>query len=89
MRFTQYLAAAVIMIATPVSAKDVTITLDDREQQALVQVLDSATRTGGLAATQGTLYFYNKLQTAINGADAPAKAADPAAQKPTPTKPEQ
>lgn len=72
-----YLAALVLIVMASVAkAKDVTITFNETEQQALIQVLDQATRTGGLTAAQGTLYFANKLQAAVNAAPA---ASDPKA----------
>lgn len=74
--------ASAIALASAAQAKDVTIILNDQEQQAFVQVMDAATRAGGLAATQGTIYFYNKLQTAIAAANTPAKPAEPVADKP-------
>jgi hypothetical protein len=70
---------AALALASAAQAKDIAITLDEREQQALVQVLDSATRSGGLAATQGTVYFYNKLQTAVGAANG-GRAEDRAGQ---------
>ena len=77
MRSVRYLAlASAIAFASHASAKDITLILNDQEQQAFVQVLDAATRTGGLAATQGTVFFYNKLQTAINATNAPAQVAE-------------
>jgi hypothetical protein len=68
-------AAAILLAASPAGAKDISLSLNEQEQAALAQVLDQATRSGGLAATQGTVYFYNKLQQAIAAANAPAPAA--------------
>lgn len=77
MRSVQLLAlASALALSSAASAKDITLTFTDQEQQAFVQVMDGATRSGGLAATQGTLYFYNKLHAAIDAANATAPAAD-------------
>jgi hypothetical protein len=70
-------AALALPLATPAIAKDVTLTLSDQEQQGLLQLLDRATRDGGLAAVNGgTVYFYNKLKLAVDVANA-APAAKP------------
>lgn len=70
-------APFITVAAVPVRAKDITLTLNEQEQTAFAQVLDQATRNGGLAVTQGTIYFYNKLQQAISAANTPP-AVDPA-----------
>jgi hypothetical protein len=75
--------ACAACVVTPVAAKDITMTLNDREQQAFLQMLDQATRAGGLQATPSTVYFLNKIQAAVNAPPAPAatspepKAAEP------------
>jgi hypothetical protein len=81
------LVAAALAIAAPAAAKDVTLTLNDHQQQALLQLLDRATRDGGLAAANnGTVYFYNLLKGAVDQANAPAPppAAAPEAPKDQP-----
>lgn len=81
MRSVQLLAVA-LAFSSAAQAKDVTVTFTDQEQQAFVVVMDAATRSGGLAATQGTLYFYNKMQTAISAATAP-KPPEPVKEAPS------
>jgi ABC-type sugar transport system substrate-binding protein len=75
-------AFASALTVAPAIAKDITLTLNDQEQQAFIQLVDQATRTGGLQVTQTTVYFYNKLQTAIAAAAEPPKAASNDAPKP-------
>lgn len=75
--------AAATAMATPAVAKDVTITLNDVQQQALLQVLDRATRDGGLAAANnGTTYFFNLLKQAVDAANAPVVPVAAPAPKP-------
>lgn len=73
-------AALIASLPTLAAAKDVTLTLNDQEQAAFAQVLDQATRGGGLQAASATVYFQNKLQQAAAAASAPpvpvAKPAD-------------
>lgn len=71
------LAAAIALALTaPVLAKDISLPLNDQEQQGLLQVLDRATRDGGLAAVNnGTLFFFNKLKLAVDAANAPPTPA--------------
>ena len=47
-------------------AKDVTITLNDDEQKALMTVLDQAVRQGGLTSVPQVWKFVQKLQSAVN-----------------------
>jgi hypothetical protein len=72
MRAAQYLAlASIIALASPARAIDVTLKLNDQQQQGLLQVLDRATKDGGLAAANnGTIYFYNLLKQAVETATA-------------------
>jgi hypothetical protein len=72
------LAAAALAIAAPAVAKDITVTLNDNQQQALLQLLDRATRDGGLAAANnGTVYFYNLLKGAVDQANSGGTAGTP------------
>jgi hypothetical protein len=72
MKFTFLAAVAAIALASPATAKDIQLTLNDQQQAALLQVLDKATRDGGLgAANNGTVYFFNLLKSAVDAANAP------------------
>jgi hypothetical protein len=78
------LAAALIAATLPTLAiaKDVTITFNEQEQTAFIEVLDQATRGGGLKAASATVYFQNKFQQAVALASMPVPAAPaPAATK--------
>lgn len=57
--------ALTALIATTLSsqAKDVTVTLDDKEQEALRQIFDLALRGGGLRVSGNVTYFMGKLTT--------------------------
>ena len=63
--------ALMLLIFSAARAVPVTITLTDEEQRALYQILDAATKAGGLEQAKVTLYFLNKL----TGASAPQAAA--------------
>jgi hypothetical protein len=65
-----FIAASIL----PVRAADMTITLNDDEQKALVQILDLATKYGGLSVAPATAFFQNKLVQAANHAATPALA---------------
>jgi hypothetical protein len=75
------LIVAAGVLASPAAARDVTLTFNDEEQKALIQVLDAATRANGIEQAKVTLYFLNKLQApqqALGKAAAAAAAAAPA-----------
>lgn len=77
MKFTKLIAIAAIVTATPAIAKDILLPLNDQQQAGFLQVLDKATRDGGLsAANSGTVYFYNLLKQAIDTANAPPRPVD-------------
>jgi hypothetical protein len=59
---------------------DITLILNDQEQQALMQVLDQATRSAGLQAAATTVHFHNKLEQALAAVQPkePVLAAKPA-----------
>lgn len=83
MKHMIFAAAIALALTAPVLAKDISLPLNDQEQQGLLQVLDRATRDGGLAAVNnGTLYFFNKLKLAVDAANAPPPAAPAEAPKP-------
>lgn len=48
----------------------ITITLDSNEQNALVQLLDIATKASGLNGAEASLYFVNKIKQAQPKQDA-------------------
>jgi hypothetical protein len=66
---------ALLLLATPAAAKDVTITLNDQEQQAWAQLLDQAVRAGGLQSAPNALRLYMKLQDALKAVP-PSKAPE-------------
>jgi len=82
-------AIAATTLAAPALAKDVQLTLNEPQQQALLQVLDKATRDGGLAAANsGTVYFFNLLKNAVDAANAPPPPPAPEAKAEPEAKPE-
>jgi hypothetical protein len=56
------LMAVLAMTALPASAKDLTITLTDQEQQQLFAILDLAAKQGGVQASVAIAYFVQKLR---------------------------
>ena len=83
MRTKCILIAAVAMLASSsAQAADVTIKLNDQEQNALLQLLDLAAKQGGVRAAGAVSFFVNKLQKP----DAPTTAAPEV--KPEPKAPE-
>lgn len=73
-------AAAAFAIATTAQAKDITVTYNDNEQAALVQVFDIALKAQGMSVAQNVMALYQKLLAAAN----PPKAEDA---KPAPDTP--
>lgn len=65
------LVLALALSATPVLAKDISITLNDQEQKVLMSLLDSALKAGGLSNLQSVVQFVTKLQAAL-GPEVPA-----------------
>jgi hypothetical protein len=72
----KYLPLIALLLATPAAAKDVTITLNDNEQNVFLALLDAALKTGGLSNLQAVVQFVNKYQQAVGPAPAPAKPAE-------------
>ena len=64
----------IAMMATPVAAADVTITLNDNEQAALANLLDTAVRAQGLGVAQNALALYDKLLAARKAPTEPKAA---------------
>jgi len=76
------LAAAALLLASPVSAKDITLTLNDAEQQGLIQIIDAAVKAVGLQGAEAGVYLHRKIiaaQAAANAAPrtSPSQAPDP------------
>lgn len=67
-----YFAAAVLvtLAAVPASAKDLTITLTDAEQQSYVQALDAYVKAGGINVATPAVVLLQKLQQAAQVPDA-------------------
>lgn len=51
-----------LLLAWPASAAEMTLTLNDEEQAVLRQLLDLATKSGGLAVAPAALHFANKIE---------------------------
>jgi hypothetical protein len=64
-----------LLVSAPVLAADVTVTLNDEEQNVLRQLLDMATKAGGLQVAPAALHFARKLEAA-QAAPKPAPKAD-------------
>ena len=52
----------------------ITITLDDGEQNAFHQLLDAAVKHSGIGAAQAAAYFITKLDAARNATATPSEA---------------
>ena len=74
-------ALSLILLTTAAQAKPVILTLDDQEQAQLMQILDAATRQGGLNAATATVHLLQRLQAApvLTGERATPEPAKPAA----------
>lgn len=55
---------ALLFLAGPVHAADYMITVNDNEKQALLEILDEATKAKGLGIAQNTMHFAAKLRSA-------------------------
>jgi hypothetical protein len=66
-----YASVTFLALVAPASAKDISITLNDEEQKALVQILDTATKAGGLQVAQATVWFAKKLDDAAKAVPQP------------------
>jgi hypothetical protein len=56
--------ALLLFLTTPAIAADKALILTDQEQQELIQVLDQATKMGGLSIAPVTAKLLGKLQSA-------------------------
>lgn len=56
----------------PVFAKDVTVTLNDEEQRVIIQLLDMATKAGGLQVAKAATHFADKITAAAQAELKPA-----------------
>lgn len=80
MRFA--LAFALILLASPVSAKDITLTLNDEEQRGLIQIIDAAVKSVGLQGAEAGVYMHRKIIAAQADANRPQPLAPAPAPKP-------
>lgn len=55
---------AVLLASAPANAADYMVVVNDQEKQALVEILDEATRAKGLAIAPNTVHFLNKIRSA-------------------------
>lgn len=62
-----------LLLATPASAKDITITLNDQEQKVFLAILDAALKAGGLASMDAIAQFVNKYRQAMAPVAQPPK----------------
>ena len=82
---TLALVVAVALVPSTVAvAAEKALVLTDQEQTALVEILDAATKQGGISIAGKTTYFLNKLNAAPVTSQTPA---DPKADKAKPEKP--
>lgn len=58
-----------VALSASAQAKDVMMVLTDQEQAALRHVLDAATKAEGMQVAPVTVYFQNKLNTAMEVVD--------------------
>jgi len=80
------LVVAVALVPSTVAiAAEKALVLTDQEQTALVEILDAATKQGGISVAGKTIYFLNKLNAApVVTSQTPA---EPKADKAKPEKP--
>jgi hypothetical protein len=64
------------LLASPVVAKDVTVTLNDKEQEALRQIFDLALRQGGLRVSGNITYMMQKLTSPPEAPATPVPTED-------------
>lgn len=60
---------AALALCAPALAKPITITLDDQQQGALVDLLDVAQRAGGTKVTQNVFFFMKLIDEARTAAE--------------------
>lgn len=68
-------AFLLVLLAVPASAKDLTITLTDAEQQSYVQALDAYVKAGGINVATPAVVLLQKLQQAAQASPAAPDAA--------------
>lgn len=66
-----FIAAIVLASATLTQAKDIVLPLNEREQTALRELLDLATKAGGLTSAPAAVHFANKMQALQQQAEQP------------------
>ena len=79
-----FVFAIAMLAAAPALAKDLTITLTDKEQQALLALVDAGVKTLGIQGVGTAVMVINKLREA-NG---PAPASSPSPTPPADAKKE-
>jgi hypothetical protein len=52
-----------LLLVSTAYAKDINLPLNDQEQAALRQILDIATKAGGLEIAPATIHFAEKIKT--------------------------
>lgn len=75
------LATLAIMLALgqAAAARDIALKLTDEEQRALYQILDTATKAGGIETAKTTVYFLQKIATEVNAPPPVPPPSPPAA----------
>lgn len=76
MRFA--LAAAAFLLASPACAKDITLVLNDKEQEGMIQLIDAAVKAVGLQGAEAGVYMHRKIMAAQADANRPQPPAKPA-----------
>jgi hypothetical protein len=74
------LTALLFLVPVTAHAADKALLLNDNEQAIFRQILDAATKAGGIQAAPYTVYFLNKLDAApavVPHKDEPAPAPPP------------
>ena len=61
-----------MLLASAAQAKDINLPLTEQEQAALREILDMATKAGGLSIARATIHFDEKIKTYQLQADKPA-----------------
>ena len=55
---------ATLLASVTAFAAEISVTLTDQEQAAMIQLLDTAVKSGGLNNAEAVLYFVKKIQAA-------------------------
>lgn len=60
----KFAVAALLLLATPASAADISVTLNDQEQQAIRQMCEAAAWANKMTFADACTYFDRKLKAA-------------------------